>query len=51
MAQINVGVEGGVVTLAGELDSWERVARAVRATNQVEGVRRVVSRLVVPNAA
>jgi hypothetical protein len=51
LASINVDVDEGVVTLAGELSSWERVARAVRAVNQVEGVRRVVSRLDVPNAA
>ncbi|MEF8793552.1 BON domain-containing protein [Thiohalorhabdus sp.] len=51
VGQINVDVDGGVVTLTGELDSWERVARAVQATNQVEGVRRVVSRLNVPDAA
>lgn len=51
VASINVDVDEGVVTLAGDLAAWERVARAVRATNQVEGVRRVVSRLNVPNGA
>ena len=51
VASINVDVDEGVVTLAGDLATWEKVARAVRATNQVEGVRRVVSRLNVPNAA
>lgn len=51
VASINVDVDEGVITLAGDLATWERVARAVRATNQVEGVRRVVSRLNVPNAA
>ena len=51
VGSINVDVDEGVVTLAGELSSWEQVARAVRATNQVEGVRRVVSRLSVPDSA
>jgi hypothetical protein len=51
LGRINVDVAEGVVTLSGELTSWEAVARAVRAVNQVEGVRRVVSRLSVPNAA
>lgn len=51
LGRINVDVDEGVVTLAGELASWERVARAVRAVHQVEGVRRVVSRLRVPDAA
>ena len=51
LGRINVDVDEGVVTLSGELTAWEAVARAVRATNQVEGVRRVVSRLSAPNAA
>lgn len=51
VATINVDVEAGVVTLKGELETWERVARAVRTTNQIEGVRRVVSRLKVPDTA
>ena len=51
LGSINVDVDEGVVTLVGDLATWEKVARAVRATNQVEGVRRVVSRLNVPNAA
>lgn len=50
VGRINVDVDQGVVTLDGELSSWERVARAVQATNQVEGVRRVVSQLDVPDS-
>jgi len=48
---INVDVSDGVVTLHGKLGSWERVARAVRAVEQIEGVRRVVSRLNVAGGA
>ncbi len=51
VASINVDVESGVVTLKGELETWERVARAVRTTNQIGEVRRVVSRLQVPDTA
>lgn len=51
VGRINVDVDEGVVTLDGELSSWERVARAVQATNQVEGVRRLVSQLDVPDSA
>jgi len=51
VASINVDVEAGVVTLKGELKTWERVARAVRTTNQIEDVRRVVSRLKAPDTA
>jgi len=48
LGRINVDVDKGEVALAGELTSWGRVARTVRATNQVVGVMRVVSRLRVP---
>ncbi|HKJ70881.1 MAG TPA: BON domain-containing protein [Gammaproteobacteria bacterium] len=50
LGRINVDVSQGVVTLTGELSSWEEVARVVQATNQVEGVRRVVSRLRAPGS-
>lgn len=51
VASINVDVEAGVVTLQGELESWDRVARAVRTVQQIESVRRVVSRLEAPGAS
>lgn len=51
VASINVDVEAGVVTLKGELETWEQVARAVQTTQQIESVRRVVSRLKAPKAA
>ncbi|MFP4561019.1 MAG: BON domain-containing protein [Thiohalorhabdus sp.] len=47
LASVNVDVSEGVVTLRGELESWDRIARAVSAAEQVEGVRRVVSALTV----
>lgn len=51
IASINVDVAAGVVTLKGELESWDRVARAVRTVQQIESVRRVVSRLEAPGAS
>ncbi len=51
VARIDVDVTNGEVTLKGELASWEKVARAVQAVYQVEGVRKVVSRLRVPGSA
>jgi len=45
---VNVDVTDAVVTLEGELKSWDHVARAVGAVRQIEGVRRVVSRLRTP---
>lgn len=50
VATINVDVAEGVVTLEGELESWDQVARAVRTTHQIKEVRRVVSRLMVPDS-
>lgn len=50
VATINVDVAEGVVTLEGELKSWDQVARAVRTTHQVKEVRRVVSRLTVSDS-
>ena len=51
IATVNVDVTDGEVTLEGELASWDQVARAVQAVSQVEGVRKVVSRLRVPGSA
>jgi len=47
---INVDVTDGVVTLEGELSSWDQVARAVSAVRQIDGVRQVVSQLRVPGS-
>jgi hypothetical protein len=51
VATINVDVTDGVVTLEGELASWNQVARAVSAVRQIEGVRQVISQLRVPGSA
>ncbi|KPV41152.1 hypothetical protein AN478_04450 [Thiohalorhabdus denitrificans] len=51
LAAVNVDVSEGVVTLRGELESWDRIARAVSAAEQVEGARRVVSALTVDGGA
>lgn len=50
VATINVDVTDGVVTLEGELASWNQVARAVSAVRQIEGVRQVISQLRVPGS-
>ncbi|KPV39201.1 hypothetical protein AN478_13080 [Thiohalorhabdus denitrificans] len=47
---VDVDVTEGVVTLRGELADWEQVARAVRAVEQIDGVRRVISELTAPGS-
>ncbi|MFP4561148.1 MAG: BON domain-containing protein [Thiohalorhabdus sp.] len=50
LTAVDVDVTEGVVTLRGELTDWEQVARAVRAVEQIDGVRRVVSELTAPGS-
>lgn len=46
-SQFKVRVEGGVVTLRGEVEGTERFDRAIQLAKGVEGVGRVVSKLKV----
>ena len=51
LATVNVDISRGVVTLRGEMASWDRIARAVNSVEQIEGVRQVVSALTVDDGA
>ena len=46
-SEFKVHVEGGVVTLRGEVEGTERFDRAIQLAKGVEGVSRVVSKLKV----
>ena len=47
---INVNSDGGVVTLQGQVDSAQQKTRAAQVTQKVDGVKKVVNKLMVKAA-